>query len=103
MAKRTVLVDDFDESPADETVGFALDGDSYAIDLTAEHAAQLREALAPYIGHARRVTGRSAARPARTRQSAADIRAWAQEAGVEVSSRGRIPADVVAAYEAAQA
>ena len=30
-----------------------------------------------------------------------DIRAWAKDAGIEVSDRGRIPASVVAQYQAA--
>lgn len=36
MAKRVdvVIIDDLDESPADETVRFALDGVNYQIDLS---------------------------------------------------------------------
>lgn len=61
MASRTeiILVDDFDEEKeADETVTFALDGVSYEIDLAEEHAAELRELLAPYIESGRRTGGR---------------------------------------------
>ena len=36
-----VLVDDIDQSEAEETVNFGLDGKNYAIDLNAEHAAKL--------------------------------------------------------------
>ena len=61
MAQRVnvVLVDDLDGSDAVETVSFALDGVDYEIDLNAAHADALREALAPYVGHARKV-GRGA-------------------------------------------
>jgi len=41
-----LLIDDLDGSPADGTVGFALDGTCYEIDLSAEHARALRDALA---------------------------------------------------------
>ncbi len=106
MAKQTITVDDFDGSPADETIEFALDGTSYTIDLNAEHAAELREALAVYIGHAqpvrgRATSGRRAARSPGSATPAAEVREWAASQGIEVSSRGRIPADVMAAYESA--
>ena len=67
MAQRVniVLEDDLDGSEADETVTFALDGVTYEIDLNAKNAAALRDALAQYVGHARRAAGRRAAgRPA---------------------------------------
>ena len=55
----TILVDDFDgESEAAETVGFALDGVAYEVDLTAEHAAELRELVGQYVAVGRRVGGR---------------------------------------------
>jgi len=70
VAQRTtvMLVDDLDGSDADESLMFGLDGVSYEIDLTAVHAASLRDALAPYIAHARRTgRGRGPAAPARRR------------------------------------
>ena len=56
MAQRVhvVLVDDIDGSDAGETVTFGLDGSTYEIDLNEKNAAALREALSPYVGHARR-------------------------------------------------
>ena len=59
MAQRVniVLVDDIDGSDATETVAFGLDGTSYEIDLNEKHAAKLRDALASYVGHARKVGG----------------------------------------------
>jgi len=49
MASRTTisLVDDLDGSEAAETVMFALDGQSYELDLTTEHAAILRGIFGP--------------------------------------------------------
>ena len=61
MVQRTILVleDDLDGGDAVETVSFALDGVSYDIDLNEANATQLRDALAPWVGHARRTGGRS--------------------------------------------
>ena len=60
-----VLVDDIDGSDAIETVSFGLDGTSYEIDLNDKNAAALRDALAGYVGHARKVTGSRRGRRAR--------------------------------------
>jgi hypothetical protein len=56
VVQKTVveLVDDIDGSEAQETVSFGLDGAAYEIDLTGEHAAALRDSLAPYVGAARK-------------------------------------------------
>jgi hypothetical protein len=108
---QVLLVDDLDGGTADETVTFGLDGSSYEIDLSATNAAQLRDVLAGYVGHARRV-GRGVARPtpatkpsrgpARTdREQTHAIREWARSNGHRVSERGRIPASVVEAYHSA--
>lgn len=103
-----VLEDDLDGSEASETVSFALDGTSYEIDLNDANAAKLRDALAPYIGHARRVTsgprrGRkpSAASANGSGSSAKEVREWARANGYDVPERGRIPSEVRQAYDAA--
>ncbi|HET8605344.1 MAG TPA: Lsr2 family protein [Marmoricola sp.] len=101
-----VLVDDIDGNDADETVSFALDGKEYEIDLNSTNAQKLRDALAPYVGHARRATGgRSNGRARRARGesgvSAAEIREWARENGWDVPERGRVSAEVREAYAAA--
>lgn len=107
---QVLLVDDVDGGTADETVTFGLDGVSYEIDLTSENAAKLRDGLAPWVGHARKASGRStgsgarassAPRAARGSSNAQDIRDWAKSNGYTVSDRGRISAEVKAAYDAA--
>jgi hypothetical protein len=99
-----LLEDDLDGKPADETVSFALDGTTYEIDLTKANAKKLRDAVAQYVGSARRV-GRSGRAPARKAVSTGPdpktVRAWANANGYEVPTRGRIPADVVEAFKAA--
>lgn len=104
-----VLVDDMDQTEADETVSFGLDGKEYAIDLNADNATRLREALAPFVAHARPVTGRGGRRNSGTASrtttsngpSPADIRAWARDNGFDVPERGRVSAEVRDAYAAA--
>ena len=101
-----VLIDDIDGSDAQETVSFGLDGTSYEIDLTKKNAAALRDALAMYVGNARKVTGTrrrrsSSAASAAGGPSAREIREWARSNGFQVPDRGRIPADVREAFEKA--
>jgi hypothetical protein len=114
------LVDDFDGSPAAETVTFALDGTTYEIDLSADNAAELRDVLQPWMdagrrrGRTRASAGRPASRAAngRGRRATYDstaVREWAasdagkralKAAGVKAPAvRGRISALVVDAYQ----
>ena len=51
---QVVLQDDIDGSEPAQTVHFALDGTDYEIDLSDEHAAELRDCLAPWIAAGRR-------------------------------------------------
>jgi hypothetical protein len=106
---QVILVDDVDGGEAAETLTFALDGISYEIDVSATNAEAIREALAPWVDHARRVSGRASGRgragarirPASERTSLSDVRSWARENGFQVSDRGRVSGEVRAAYEAA--
>jgi hypothetical protein len=98
------LEDDLDGGPADETVRFGLGGAEYEIDLNKKNAKAFRKQLAPFIDHARKAGRGQRRRPGRTsasRDRSGSIRAWAKEAGITVSERGRIPASVVEQYEAA--
>ncbi len=99
-----VLEDDIDQSEAQETVAFGLDGKDYLIDLSSQHAGELRDALALYVGHARAGGSKRSARKSATRTSSSDagaIRDWAKGQGYEVSERGRISSEVREAYTAA--
>jgi hypothetical protein len=100
-----LLVDDIDGSGADETIQFGLDGTHYEIDLSSDHAQELREQLSRYVKAARKVTG-PADVPARVRRTNAndaknkEIRDWARERHLDVNERGRIPGNIVAQFEA---
>ena len=107
------LIDDLDgtviEIGAGETVTFSLDGVAYEIDLTTDNATALRKAFEPYVSAARSISGRrssSGSTPSRSRrrsgqQDYSAVRAWARDNGYHVSERGRVPASIREAYEAA--
>jgi hypothetical protein len=117
MAQRVqvLLVCDLHDEEVEgaETVAFGLDGSSYEIDVCEDHAVELRDAFAPFVGAARRA-GRAAAAPAQRRgartsrsggssdrERVQEIREWARNHGHKVSERGRLSAAVIQAYEAA--
>jgi len=123
MAQKTIvtLVDDLTGEEAEDitTVEFALDGVTYEIDLDDKNSARLRDALAEYVGAARRTGGRRSNGGSGRRRSGAgtgtpratspggydretskQIREWAKAQGFEVSDRGRVPNNVVEAWEA---
>ena len=81
---------------------FAYDGVTYEIDLSSKNKDKLGKALQPFIDAARKVGGRRSSGGTRGKSSnLAAIRAWAKDNNHKVSERGRIPAAVIAAYEAA--
>jgi hypothetical protein len=67
-----------------------------------KNARAFRKQLAPFVEHARKA-GRRQRRPrtSPSRQRSGDIRTWANEHGIAITGRGRIPASVVEQYEAA--
>ena len=92
---QTRLLDDIDGSEAAETVPFELDAVGYQIDLNTEHAAELRNVLAPYVAAGRRAGGSARPRgqgaaPKRTRDDLHEVRAWLAGHGYPVKERGRI-------------
>ncbi|MFL6130852.1 MAG: Lsr2 family protein [Mycobacteriales bacterium] len=121
MAQRTIvqLTDDLDGKPIPEgkgeTIRFSLDRTDYEIDLAERNAKALRADLARYVSAARRTAGGPRGGAGRGRGSrttgagaARDhdpkaVRAWAESQGIEVSQRGRVPADLVAKFQAAHA
>lgn len=123
MAKQVIyeLVDDIDGTSIDEGQGesieFSLDGVDYVIDLKNKNANDFRKKIEYYVDYATRVGGRkrkpaAAGAPtvtaspasASTKRDPAQTRAirqWAADNGYDINDRGRIPAEIVEAYEAA--
>jgi hypothetical protein len=108
MAQKVLvqMVDDIDGGEASQTVPFGIDGVQYEIDLSDDNATGLREEFARYITASRRVGGRklrsvagTAAPSVHDRERSREIRAWAVDNGWAVSERGRIPGNIITAYE----
>ena len=103
---QTRYIDDLDGTDLGETantLSFGFDGKKYTIDLSDENAEAFRQAIAPYIEAGRRVTG-SQTKTTRTRSNSGNtkaVREWARANGYDVSDRGRIPANILDAYAAA--
>jgi hypothetical protein len=100
------MVDDIDGSAASQTVPFGMDGVQYEIDLSDENATNLRDEFARYVAASRRTGGRKVRSVAGTtapstsdRERSREIRAWALANGWDVSERGRIPSNVVTAFD----
>jgi hypothetical protein len=104
---QTLLIDDLDGSEAEGTVRFGLDGTDYEIDLNAEHAQALRDALARYVHAARRARGgarrlaRGGRRASASGVDSTEVREWAKAQGIDVKDRGRVPAELVVKFKAA--
>jgi len=109
MAIKTVLVDDLDGSPLPagaSSTTFSLNGTAYEIDLGPDNVEKLKDALEPFIRAGRRIgtPTRGRAQRGSSRSSGNDlsrVREWAREQGMQISERGRVPAHILDAYNAA--
>lgn len=109
MAAKTLiqLIDDMDGGEAELTISFGYEGKTYEIDLSQKNADKLHKAINPFVANARRVGGRNprAVAPAPSGRNSSErlgqIREWARANGHQVSDRGRISGDIMAAFEAA--
>lgn len=103
------LIDDLEGGPADETVEFGLGGKRYEIDLKTDNVKKLYAFLDDYVGAARKAsnsrtktrTGTATAATPADRDRNQAIREWARGQGHDVADRGRIPSEVVDAYDTA--
>lgn len=112
MAKKTVekfysdLSGDEIDTPS-PTVAFTFDGVGYEVDLTEAERQTFADAVAPYVAVGRRA-GRASGRSSSSRRSssassvdAKAVREWAQEQGLDVPARGRVPSSLIEAYQSA--
>ncbi|NIL75361.1 Lsr2 family protein [Rhodococcus sp. B10] len=114
MAKKVYvqLVDDIDDKPIEsggEHIAFSVNGVDYEIDLSDKNAKEFHRKLNYYIDHSARVGGKrtkksvgtATAGGKRAANQTKAIREWAKANGYAISARGRIPADVENAFDAA--
>jgi hypothetical protein len=113
MARHVVVQVSCDvcDAPDATPVEFSVDRSAFEIDLCPEHRGHFTNALAPFVSQARSARARSggassSSAPARVKSGRRDpaqtesIRAWAKENGFQISTRGRIPGHIEAAYNA---
>ena len=111
--KTVQVIDDFDGTILDayESVQFGIGGMTYDFDTTPKRAGAFRARLQKYVDISRPAGSTTPARsrvrvpaaaggnnPAEQNQA---IRDWARANNFELSDRGRIPAHIVAAFDAA--
>ncbi|OAK56644.1 histone-like nucleoid-structuring protein Lsr2 [Rhodococcoides kyotonense] len=114
MAKKVYvqLVDDIDDKPIEsggEHIAFSVNGVDYEIDLSDKNAKEFHRKLNYYIDHSARVGGKRTKKSVGTTTAGGKrdanqtkaIREWAKANGYAISARGRIPADVENAFDAA--
>lgn len=108
MAVITKKIDDLDNKSEADTYTFAFDGQEYEIDLSPKNRDLMVKTLDLYIHAGREVKAKPGVRKSRTRTKVSAkaeqnvmVRAWARDHGFEVGDRGRIPAPVLEAFEAA--
>lgn len=104
MAKQTIITDDLDNTQGAATRTFTVGIKTYEIDLTDANFEKLEKALSPFIAAARVVKTDKIEHikqlRRQSRQDLTEIREWAKANGLAVSDRGRIPNDVMDAYDA---
>ncbi len=113
MAQRveTILVDDLDGTELGDdgqTIRFGWLGAEYTIDLSQANVDKFAAAITPYVdagqrGGGRRTSTSSSKAPASGagQDDTKAVRKWAAANGIELSSRGRVPAEVTEEYRAA--
>lgn len=110
----TSLIDDLDGTVLDggkgETVTFGYKGKRYEIDLSTKNAKKFEDAIKPYVSAGRQIkAGGTLATVTRLKSAGptaqAELKAlrdWAEKNGYAVAARGRVSAEVRAAYEASK-
>lgn len=108
MARRTVIafVDDLDGKDLKDavTITFSIGNKSYEFDTSQAHAKQFHSELEKYVAVSRPAGTRRARAKGLARGASRDakaVREWARENGYEISDRGRVAAEIIEAYEAA--
>lgn len=101
MAKhtQTIITSDLSGAGAAHEINFSVDGVDYTIDLTEAERGQMEEVLRPYTNAANIVGKQRRAASAGRQTKNRAIRTWAEEQGFPLGKRGRIPREIIDAYE----
>lgn len=104
MSKRTTILDDLDQTEGAETRTFSIGPKVYQIDLTDPNFEKLEKAVARFIKAATDISPipRRPSMDAYTDVDQGLVRKWAIAEGLEVSSKGRVPLDIVYRWKRAQ-
>lgn len=99
------ISDDLDGAGNASAVSFSYNGVDYSIDLSNKNRTAFDKVMKPYLEAAtkvggRRTSSRKSASSAGKRTDLNDVRAWAKSQGMKVSDRGRVSAEVLAAFDA---
>lgn len=99
----TKLLDDLDGTPAERTFQFGFDGVNYEIDLSTDNIQTFHGVVDEFVEKARKVTvARRVVKSAGLNPDhSRAVRAWARQNGHQVSDRGRLSAELIAAFDAA--
>lgn len=110
--RTVVLADDLNGTTPAQTHTFSVDGDVYELELGDKNLDALKEGLQPFIAVARKGSKKAVqSRPMRVypetaqerRQRLAKVREWGRAHGhPDLSDYGRIPVQILRAYEEAQ-
>lgn len=115
MAQKVIreFIDDIDGSQAERTFTFAVDGTQYEIDLSSENIAEFKSAIGGFIESGRKVkpgvythrarSSNGSSGSGRGKEQLRAIRDWLRQKGHSVQDRGRIPANLIAEFDAAHA
>lgn len=111
MAVKITRTDDIDGTDGAEVIEFSLRKEFFEIDLGEANVAKLEKALEPFKSKARtkRSTTSAASKPKKSSPPAMNadhmnaVRAWGRQQGKKVADKGRVPKDVIDAFEEAHA
>lgn len=105
MAEKRIIESDLSGRQDAERVTFGLGDTWYEIDLTADEQKDLEAALKSYLDAGRKAIQEPPQRrkmvPTTSPEEREKIREWGRENGFEFAEYGRIPKEVMAAYDAA--
>ncbi len=99
------ISDDLDGSANASAVSFSYDGVEYSIDLSNKNKTAFDKVMKPYLEAGSKVGGRRtgsrrSAGSGSKRPDLNNVRSWAKSQGMKVSDRGRVSAEVLAAFDA---